>query len=271
MLDLLTKIGLDETEVKVYLALLELGPSTVTEITHKAGITRTLGYHTLEKLGWQGLVNQITKNDKIMTYSAEHPQRLLQFGKNKENQIKKSLGEIENHLPNLISLYKKAEKPVIKYKEGLSGVVDIFYDWLEAKSDILVLWDLNAWLNSGIIEHGLKTHRERIKRKKKARILVLDTPASRRWIKDHKISLQYTQYRWVKPEQLPGITDFGGELNIYDNKLNIITLKKPNQLGVIIESGTLANLMRAMFEMAWQMGAPVKNIAKHPLAKKNNK
>jgi sugar-specific transcriptional regulator TrmB len=64
MENLISQLGLDETEGKVYLALLELGPATVDEITKKAGINRTLGYYALEKLGWYGLVDRATGKDQ---------------------------------------------------------------------------------------------------------------------------------------------------------------------------------------------------------------
>jgi len=43
MEDIINKLGLEKSEAAIYTALLELGPSTVTEITKKAGITRTRG------------------------------------------------------------------------------------------------------------------------------------------------------------------------------------------------------------------------------------
>lgn len=32
-------------------------------------------------------------------------------------------------------------------------------------------------------------------------------------------------------------------------------LKKPNQMGIIIESSVLVNLLKAMFELSWQMAS----------------
>lgn len=35
-------------------------------------------------------------------------------------------------------------------------------------------------------------------------------------------------------------------------------LKKPNQMGILIESSALANILKAMFELAWLVAVPVK-------------
>ncbi len=83
---------------------------------------------------------------------------------------------------------------------------------------------------------------------------MLDTPPGRAWMKDYKGSLKYTSYRWIKPEQLPGIKNFGGEINIYENKVVMALLKKPNLMGVMIESLALANILKGLFELAWTHG-----------------
>ena len=46
----LKSLGFSEKEARVYLALLELGPSTTTEIARKSKINRTTGYDILESL-----------------------------------------------------------------------------------------------------------------------------------------------------------------------------------------------------------------------------
>lgn len=48
----------------------------------------------------------------------------------------------------------------------------------------------------------------------------------------------------------------GGEINIYENKVVIVLLKKPNQMGILIESSALANLLKALFSLAWQVAIP---------------
>lgn len=55
MLAQLKHIGLSENEAKVYLAMLELGPSPMLEIAAKAGINRPTAYAQLEALKKGGL------------------------------------------------------------------------------------------------------------------------------------------------------------------------------------------------------------------------
>lgn len=262
MLKTLIKSGLDESEAKVYLALLELGPSTVSEITRKAQITRTLGYHVLEKLGWYNLIDKVSgKNNKI-TYAPKHPQNLAQFIKNKKNSWNKKLQTIEKDLPNLVSLYKIAEKPTIKFKEGVSGIKNIANETLEAKKEILTILDIKEWQTTELKSFGKSWDRTRIEKKIKEKQLILDTPYARKWMKVFKRSDRFTEFRWIKREQLPNIDEFGGEINIYEDKVSMLFLKKPNQMGILIESSILSNLLKGLFELAWQTTKPIKPLAK---------
>lgn len=251
----LVKIGLDPTESKLYLALLELGPSKVSEITKKAGITRTLGYHVLQKLGWYGLVDQVP--GKRAVFAAQHPRRIVQYAEQKRNSWDKRIEAAEELLPDLVSLYRTAEKPSVRYQDGAEGIKAIFNETLESKTEILSIVDMEGWDKPAFRQWGKSYNRERSKRKIKERLLVLDIPVAREWMKSYQGSFKYTEIRWIKPEQLKGIEDFGGEMNIYENKM-IMGVHKPNAIGIAIESTALASILKALFEMAWDKAEPVK-------------
>lgn len=260
---IIQELGLEETEAKVYLALLELGPATVSEITKKAGITRTLGYHVLEKLGWYGLVDQVSGRGAKIIFSAQHPQRLVQHIKNKKNQWQRTLEKVENQLPQLVSLYKIVDKPTIRYQEGVEGIKNIFEETLKSKSEILSIMDVDGWDVADFHSWAKKYNKERSEKKIHERILLLDTPIARNWLADYKGSFKYTDYRWIKKEQLKGIELFNGEINIFENKVVMALLKEPNRMGAIIESDALSTILRALFELTWNnvKSSKKKNIA----------
>lgn len=253
-LDTLKNLGLEESEIKIYLALLELGPSTVSEITKKAQITRTLGYHCLEKLSWQGLVDRVSGAHKKIIYSAEHPERLVRFAKNKKNRMEDNIQELEEYLPNLISLYKIADKPIIRYQKGDEGLKNLYIDNLEAKTEILSILDVDAWDQPDLRPFGKWYIRERVKRKIPERILMLERKSVQEYYNEPS---KLTNYKWINFSQLPGISDLGGEINIYENKVLIALPKKPNRMCILIESQILSNLMKAMYELAWNVGKSV--------------
>ena len=255
MQGILINAGLDETEAKVYLALLELGPSTVSGITHKAGVTRTLGYHVLEKLCWHGLADEVSSKNKKKIYTARHPHSLLQHVKNKKKQWERNLSLVEEHLPDLVSLYKIADKPVIRFCEGVEGVKEIYSETLEAKTEILSFCDIEGFCAPEFKNGTREYNRERTRRSIFERMLMLDTQFGHEWMEDYQGSLKYNNFKWIRSKDLPGIQDLGGEVNIFDeNKIVILLLKPPHRMGIYIESKILANLLRTMFELAWKSG-----------------
>lgn len=258
MANLIHDLGLDESEAKVYQALLEIGPSTVSQITKNAGITRTFGYQILEKLSVQGLVNRVSGESAKIRFAAEHPRRLIQYIQNRKNQWARRLKEAEDRLPDLVSLFKLADKPTVRYQEGVEGVKSIFTQTLESKEEIMSILDIEGWDIPEFQSWGREYNRERSARKIKERILMYDTPRGRAWMNDYRGSFKYTNFRWIKPADLPGIKEFNGEINIYENKVVMALLKKPNIMGVIIESEALSNILKGLFELAWKQGSEPK-------------
>ncbi|MBT4722473.1 hypothetical protein HN958_04715 [Candidatus Falkowbacteria bacterium] len=254
MKNLTDNLGLDKNEAKVYQALLELGPSTVSQITKRAGIARTFGYQLLEKLSIQGLVNRVSGQGTKIRFTAEHPQRLIQFIQNKKNAWERKLKDAEDKLPDLVSLYKFADKPTIKYQEGIEGLKSIFSKTLESQEEVLSILDIEGWDTEELQKWGKEYNKKRSAQKVKERVLILDTPKARNWMKNYHGSLKYTTYRWIKPEKLQGIKEFGGEINVYENKVVMALLKKPNLMGVMIESEALSNILKGLFELAWKQG-----------------
>jgi len=256
--EIIKKSGLDETEAKVYLALLQLGPATVSEVTKKAQITRTLGYHVLEKLGHYGLVDRASFGGKKIIFTALHPKRLVQFVKNKKNKWQRNLTEVENNINELINIYRVAEKPVIRYSSGVEGLKNLFLETLDSKTEILSIIDIEGWANPDFKEYAREYNRERGKRKLMEKILVLDNKIGRDWMANFQGSFKYTNYRWIKPEILPNIKNFGGEINIYENKVAIVIFK-PTAMCIIIESSVLADILRSLHHLAWNSGTDLKN------------
>ena len=72
----LRKLGLKEKEVQVYLAGLELGPSSVQKIAEMAKITRPTTYEIIKILEKKGLFVEI-KQKKKRVFIAQSPERIL--------------------------------------------------------------------------------------------------------------------------------------------------------------------------------------------------
>jgi sugar-specific transcriptional regulator TrmB len=128
---ILKNFGLSEKEISVYLALVELGPSSVREITAKSKVNRGTTYDILKSLIEVGIVSYYNKESK-QYFIAEPPEKLLSAIDQKKEDLEEVRKNIESSLPLIKTLFEKqGGKPVVKFYEGEKGVRQIFEDVLQ--------------------------------------------------------------------------------------------------------------------------------------------
>src|SRR3989344_8299023 len=119
--DSLRNIGLTNGEIKVYISLLEIGSSTTWNITKKSEISGSKVYEVLERLAKKGLVSSINKNG-VKYFEASSPNRILDYLKEKENQVKEEKISIQKIIPELILKQKNKGKNEVKVLTGWEGL-----------------------------------------------------------------------------------------------------------------------------------------------------
>lgn len=248
----LENLGLQPNEVKVYLALLELGRGTVAQISKSAGLNRTTGYDVLERLTMYGISSRAVISKKKL-YVAEPPVRLRQFLENKKRRMEKNLSELGDLLPNLQMLYKTDLKPTIKFAEGKDEMENIYKHVLDAKSEIYSILNLKGYAEI-FDELGTYQEQERYRRKIKEKVLAIKSEVALEWYnktyKGKKLKQENTEYRWLEriPEKFPV-----GEINIFDDTV-IVMLSKPGEnVAFEIKSQSFADFLKIVFEMAWEL------------------
>ena len=242
MLDKLIKFGFPEKEARVYLALLELGPSSVSEIAKRARVPRTNTYHLLNALTAKGLVSTNEKASK-MVFAAEDPQRLVQLLKNQSEEFHRMQQEAKDLMPEFHSIYHKDDgKLKVRFFEGVEGLISAYEDTLTAKSEILGYASVE-YQHNFFPGYFPEYYTRRTKRGIQVRCFLADSLESRRIQELDKAHLRETTL-------LPSRFSISPEINIYDNKVAIISLKE--KFGAIIESKEVADAFKKMFELAFE-------------------
>ena len=123
--EILEKIGMSDSEIKIYLALLELGSSKTGEIIGKTGLQSSTVYHVLENLKERGLVSYILKG-KVKYFQAESPDVFSDI-----------LEEMQEGFNNLLPKLKRKEasskkKLGAEIFEGYKGLKAAFNDILDS-------------------------------------------------------------------------------------------------------------------------------------------
>lgn len=227
----LKQAGLSENESKVYLALIDLGPSLAGQIARKTGMHRRTVYDTTEMLIQKGLIGYIQKNNRKL-FQASNPNRILEIIKEKHNLLSPFVEKLQEKYS---SIKEKEETNFYKGKEGLKTV---FEEQLEAKEIMILGASPKAY---EILQFYFKWYDKTRKQKKiRARIIATDKN-----IQKSKIPLAEIKY-------LPEKYSNPVSVNIYNNKTAII-LWASEPIAIVIKNKEITDAYKSYFELMWKI------------------
>ncbi len=236
----LEKLNLTKREADVYVELLELGETTIEQISRKSKIKRTTVYDVIEALKEKGLIGT-TKRKKRTLYYAEDP-RIL------ESQLEEKKIVLNTILPQLLSMSSLIDKkPGIKYFEGAEGIKNVYQDTLNYPNQEILMWgstDVFKYFDKDYMwDYYLK---KRLENKIWMRAIGKNIDVVKKIQSRDKEQLRET--RLYDGDDL----SFEVEINLYGKKkIGIMSFKE--QLGLIIESEKIYNTLKSIFELNWKM------------------
>lgn len=234
----LGKIGLTTNEVKIYLALIDLGSSLAGNIAKKAKLHRRPTYDALHRLISKGLVSYTITSGKKFFRPAE-PKRILEIVKERERGIRKILPEInEKFKATKIKLFSE----IYEGTEGLKSVME------------LILKDRKAWLTIGSTGKGpivLPFYLEQFAKKRvklgiKRKVLIADTNEGRKYYKTLK------KQGLVKAKFLPKEIQQPQTIWVFGDKVAIILVSLEYPAVFLIDNKEIANSYREYFSLLWK-------------------
>ena len=118
----LIDVGLSDKEARVYVAMLELGPASVQEISQRSDVNRATTYLMLDALKERGLVSSY-EDAKKTVYVAETPKKLVDLIEQEARSIDEKREKVVFFVPELEALYRtQRNKPVVRFYEGEEGL-----------------------------------------------------------------------------------------------------------------------------------------------------
>ena len=127
----LQQIGLTDSEIKVYLGLLNIGESTRNSIVHESGIAGSKIYDILDKLQKKGLVSVYTQN-KIKHFKATNPTQIKHYLEEKKDTLSLLEKSAEEILPELLAKFNASkEEQEVQLLFGMKGLQTIFYEQID--------------------------------------------------------------------------------------------------------------------------------------------
>ncbi|MCR4368502.1 MAG: BlaI/MecI/CopY family transcriptional regulator [archaeon] len=237
------EIGLTNAEVKIYVALLELGNSGAGQILERTGLHNSVVHMTLNRLIEKGLVSYV-KEGKHHTYQASNPRHILDF-------IDQKRQSMEKILPELLAKEKMSQtKPEVTTFRGTRGVKELLFELLDAGGK----WHytIGSPIESVAMGDAFWTdfHQRRAKKGIQARIVFNES--LREWAKKTRKKSFYpkAEIRYLEKGFEP-LT----ETIVRNDKVGILLwTQKPT--GILLHNKVLAESYERYFQFVWKNAKP---------------
>jgi len=245
LIDKLSLAGLNEKEARVYIASLEIGPSTMWQIHRKCGIKRPTCYLVFEGLIERGI--GIKTNDKKGTlYSVIDPDNLSETLEYKKDQFNQSLSLFD------AVKSKSAAKPEISLYSGFEGMRQAYFLGLDQPkgSELRVYGDSKVW--SEYESENEEYIRKRIDRKIKIKVLFSDKNVHRKRFQSSKKELR--EARFLPNKHFNPQT----EQQLINDYVVYVAYSEREPFATVIKSKTIARLEKEKFDLLWDKAKPLK-------------
>ncbi|MAF35085.1 hypothetical protein CMO91_04535 [Candidatus Woesearchaeota archaeon] len=242
----LENIGLTKNEVKVYLALLDLGETTTTPLVKKAIIPPSKVYPALDRLIQKGLVSYIVKQNRKQ-FTATDPRNIIEYLNKKETDLERQKESVEGLIPQFLLKQKMREQPaeaqVYEGKEGIRTIFQNLFRELKKGGEYYVFYSANI---EEYQEWKLFFRNIHIKREKLGlTVKIIHDESLRSIAMDIKKGLRKYNVRFFK-DPMPSSWTM-----IYNDKVLIATLS-PQTIGFVIHSKAIADPYKAFFQSMWK-------------------
>lgn len=245
----LAEFGLTEPQAHVYITGLELGPCTILQIANKTKQNRTSLYHTIQQLIDLKFYS-ITVRGKKKLYVAEPPEILKHHMQQRMRRLDTVLGELS------ALTHSTTIKPVIKFYEGLDGIITVFRNAAQTKEKTIYgiagIQRLNTrstalqefWLNEFA---PLRKQNDVF-----MKLIAPDSPLGLEYKKTDKEKFRETRL-------VPASTyNFESELMFHDDMVELFVFSDTEQFAVSITSKSIANTMKMVWQIMWNQAYALK-------------
>jgi len=243
----LQNIGLSDGEIRVYVALIELGPSTTGPITDKSKVASSKIYHILEKLMQKGIVSYIVQQ-KTRHYQAEDPLKLKDYINKREKEISEQKKAIDKLIPQLQlqqALKKsKGDAQIYKGFKGIQTVVDRMYTRLK-RGDTFYDIGIPSYQEERYHDYWNEDHKKRVKLGIKCQILF--NAGTLRGVLDNRNS-----YKGCDARYMPIPIETPSWILIY-NDVVVIILQSDEPMAIEINNKQIAYSFKQYFQAFWQL------------------
>lgn len=238
----LANLGLTQGEAKVYLAMIQIGPSRAGKIVEISGVSQSKVYNVLDRLILKGLASYNIQ-DNIKHFQSLEPSRLHEYIQKKENEVRKQkegIIQIINDLSKNIYATRRSTSEIFVGERSLHSeymtllseakkgdILRYFYPYPDVHENASPFYSRFYMYqkSKGIVERGIVT---------------IDFENSKHFKEIPKdVKLRYVDF------PLPGTID------IFMDKLLIVDWKTTT--GILITSSEITGIFAEYFDSIWKI------------------
>ncbi len=235
---LLAQLGFSEHESLTYTGILQLGSSSILEISQFTGLKRPTLYNTVKTLINKGLVTQVADHKKHYSITSIDAIKLL-IHKQQQNYFEA--------LPSLQALQNvpRGTKPTIRYYEGVTQISSLYrtlFPHLNNNETLYIaasMRDLQRVIPKVIAEFDLFAVKNQWK------IMEL--------LPSNRVSLEHAQAnRNYQKKLLPTGTDLYDQDFMVIGDLTIIVSSGSNPYAISIQDQAVSASLLSLFKLLWK-------------------
>lgn len=239
----LREVGLEAREVDAYLALHELGPSSIRDVAKRADLNRGTAYEVLKTLQQKGVVCYFPKGKRRL-FAAEPPETFLRLAEEKSAAIERTIGELKRKIiPDLEALRPEFKIANVRYYEGDDGIEFVLKDLLvtveQSKEREYYVYSSKP-IRKYLYRPFPGYTKQRVRRGLKVKVIAIGEGGE---------DAELAERKWIAASSplVPSCY-----MAIYPPKYAVISLAHEDYpTAVVIDSPELASAQKLLFEALW--------------------
>ncbi len=234
-------LGLSANSAKIYLAALENGGGTLTELARDAGLARTVMTKPIVELSAQGLLEKQQEGKRIKYY-ASNPQELPRL-------IERKKAGLEELSKSLLQQISSPEKDLqIRWYSGIAGIKTAIREFFKgSKGNYRQFENADTYQYLGT-DFGDEIVAGRLKSKKTNKLIVIGNRESTGWYKNRvaRAKEELRELIIISSDEYP----FRANIAVSDNMtITFEYQKKP--FAILIDNSYVAQSIASIHEMIW--------------------
>lgn len=241
----LLQFGLNEKEIKAYLAILQNGEASVLSISQSSDLSRGTVFDIAEKLKLKGYISEIKKGKKRRFVVESPANQFYSLLDRQYEKLEKSKKIVDDILPVIKAMNAADDfRPQMKVYTGFSGFKKVWDEIWQCKGkEFLSIARIGTFAKFSGEEFLTEIQEAKVKNGFTSRAINEDSPSAREMQKKDKIYARETR---LAPKEF----QFPSTEIIFGDKIAMFSTVKENII-LVIESRDFAATHRVYFEMLW--------------------